>query len=167
MVTAIHVYRYIFTCVYITYGIILFYLCDPLIYICIHSIMKRVKTMMAPPSFWTSVLKVGWLVSVEPCLCRLRFGHVEWCQSGQRWAAVVRPEKRYQLSSRQRKRPLVHDLEVKHKGLITLCVFGLRFGRKRKGFCFGESSIIFLSDMMMEYWKKIIISKYDPKLIKF
>ena len=37
------------------------------------------------------------------------------------------------------------------KALITLCVFGLRFGRRRKGFCAGESSIIFLSDMTMVY----------------
>ena len=28
------------------------------------------------------------------------------------------------------------------------CVFGLRFGRKRKGFSVGEFSNIFLSDMM-------------------
>ena len=35
------------------------------------------------------------------------------------------------------------------KALITLCVFGLPFGRRRKGFCIGEFSITFLSDMMI------------------
>ena len=37
------------------------------------------------------------------------------------------------------------------KAFITLCVFGLRFGRTRKGFCVGKSLIICLSNMMMEY----------------
>ena len=54
------------------------------------------------------------------------------------------------------------------KALLHYVFLACVFEENARDFACVKSSIIFLSDMMMEYRENIfIISKYDPKLVKF